>query len=618
MRIAGVGCTWIVAFSALISSMQPSVLPMVRIESVVPFLTLTFGASLLAAPFLVLLGLLAFGVGLWSLYRGNASDAMFIAAFCFAMLATLLAQDVAAFFLSWEATALLSAVLVGRRCGDPRVRRATLLYLLMGQAGALCILTAFAMLATASGGASFSAIAAAAPTLPGGVRNAAFVLALIGFGSKAGLVPLHVWLPRAHPVAPANASALLSGVMLKVALYGLLLVVFNLAGPGSSLWGIALLGAGAISVLLGVLYAVVDRDMKRVFAYSSIENVGIIVMAIGVAQIARANANAPLEAAALFAAFFHTIAHGLFKGLLFLGAGTVHEIEHTTDMERLGGLAERLRWSAPSFLIGCAAVSALPPLSGFVSEWATFQTLIAAAQARTDASTTVVAIAALAVLALASGLAAACFAKAFGIAFLGGPRSVNTSDTVPFVERFDASNAALALLASACVVLGFAPKLAWDPLAVVVSHVAGTSFAFPTLARLPTVLAILPILGVIAASIANRACGVRYVPTWTCGSQVTSSNQYTATAFSKPLRTIFAFIFHPVREEKIIQGTSAWFPRQISYQTKSRYIVDEGARGLLAMLFRFARGTRIVQSGSLRLYLLYIVAAAAAATAAAR
>jgi len=303
---------------------------------------------------------------------------------------------------------------------------------------------------------------------------------------------------------------------------------------------------------------------------------------------------------------------------LFLGAGTVHETEHTTDMERLGGLADQLSWSAPSFLIGCVAVSALPPLSGFVSEWATFQSLIAAAQAHTDAPTAIVEIAAIAALALASGLAATCFVKVFGVAFLGSPRSARTPDSMPVAERFDASNAALAVLACACVVLGFAPKLVWSPLEVVVSQVAGTAFAFPSLATLPMVLVFLPILGVVAASIVDGVRGVRYVPTWTCGSQVSSAHQYTATAFSKPLRTIFAFIFRPVREEKILQGVSAWFPRRISYQTKNRYFLDEGARGLLAMLLRFARGTRIVQSGSLRLYLLYIVAAAAAVTAAAR
>lgn len=594
MRVAGVCATWIVALLAFISAGTGlgGGRELFHIGAIFPTLSLDFGVSSSAAPFLFLLGLLGAAVGAWSLRRGNAADTLLIAGFGAAMLLVLLARDVAAFFASWEAMSLSSAFLVGRRCDQARVRRATLLYLITAQAGALCILAAFALAATCVGSTSFSEIARDSQSIPGGVRDASFILALIGFGSKAGLVPLHVWLPRAHPAAPANASALLSGMMLNVALYGILLVTFELLGPGSTAWGIALTMLGAASMMLGTLYAVVDRDIKRILAYSSIENIGIITTMLGIAQMARAQGNPAIESAALLAAFFHIVAHGLFKGLLFLGAGTIHETEHTVDLEHLGGLAPRLRWSTPSILIACAAISALPPSSGFVSEWLSFQTLFGVLHARMGGAASVCAVLSIAALALASGLAAACFVRVFGIAFLGTPRRMRHASTFPPAESLDASNAALAALALACILLGVAPMCLLTPLAIITTRLTGAeALAFPTLPNLSIALMMLPMLGALLAACLNTMRGVRSVPTWTCGSPVTPAHQYTATAFSKPLRTIFAWM---LRSEG------------------RRSFIDESARQLMAMLFRFARAARALQSGSLRLYLLYITAAAVA------
>jgi hydrogenase-4 component B len=447
------------------------------------------------------------------------------------------------------------------------------------------------------------------------LRSTVFILALLGFGSKAGLMPLHFWLPRAHPAAPANASAMLSGVMLKIALYGLCVMLFQLLAPAPASWGIALVLLGTLSAVGGVLYALVDHDLKRLLAYHSVENIGIIVIGIGTALLTQSFGAPAVGGLALTAAFFHTINHGVFKGLLFLGAGTVAETEGTVDIERLGGLWRRLAWTAPAFLVGCAAISAIPPFNGFVSEWMTFQSLISGfAAAPPGAQLTL--FVAIAGLALTGGLAAACFVKVFGVAFLGEPRRPQPHADK---ERFDAAAAAVAVLAVLCTLFGLVPLLVVAPLQRVAQAVLGaTPLALAPLPVLPIALLALPLGGALFALGYARLRGVRRVATWTCGSPVTAAAQYTATAFSKPLRTIFAFVLMPERRRRVEAGSSRWFPRRIKYTTQSRYLVDEWARGFSAITLRLARRSRALQSGSLRLYLAYAVAALILTVVAAR
>ena len=585
------------------------------IGAALPGLRLEFGLRVLAAPFLALLAMLSVAVGLWALRRGSAADAVRVAIFAAAMLLVLVSQSVAAFFLAWETMSLASAFLVATHHQQRSVRRATVTYVVIAQIGALCMLSALILLAVHAGSASFAAIAAKAESLPGDVRDIAFALALIGFGSKAGLLPLHFWLPKAHPVAPSHASAMLSGVMLKVALYGLALFGLQLAAPAHVSWGIALLAIGAISAVAGVLYAIVDHDLKRLLAYHSVENIGIIVIGLGVAVLMVALGNPSLASLALVAALFHSINHGLFKGLLFLGAGTVADEEGTVDLERLGGLWPVLTWTASFFLVGCAAISALPPFNGFVSEWLTFRALIAGFIG-TSFAIKLVLLGAVSSLALASGLAAACFAKVFGVAFLGRPRRA-LRRTEP--ERFDVSVAGLGLLALLCVVFGLVPWLALAPLARVArAVVAAPPLAVPSAPTLPAIVIAIPVMAALGAYVVARVRGVRRIETWTCGSLVTPSAQYSATAFSKPVRTIFAIVLAPMRRRTVEAGTSAWFPQRIVYQTESRYLIDETVRRLSALLLAFARRSRHVQSGSLRLYLIYAVLAVMLAVAAVR
>ncbi|MGP6157659.1 MAG: proton-conducting transporter membrane subunit [Vulcanimicrobiaceae bacterium] len=619
MRAFGVAATAAVALAAAVlgafALVHGGTLP-VEYEGPVPALALTFGVTPLGGVFCVLLALLDTAVALWSVLRGSALDALLIAAFSASMLLVLCAQSVAVFFFAWETMALLSAFLIAAHHERRSVRRATALYLLVSQTGAACVLVSLVLLAYQAGSPSFYVIAQGAPLLPAGIRNAAIAFALVGFGSKAGFVPLHFWLPRAHPVAPPHASALLSGVMLKVALYGLATATLTLAAPVPLAWGIAIVAIGTASAVAGVLYAVVDRDLKRLLAYSSVENAGIVAIGLGAALVAGAEGLPAVAALALTAALFHAFNHGLFKGLLFLGAGAVADSEGTVDLEKLGGLREHMVWTAPAFLVGCAAIAGLPPFNGFASEWLTFQSLAAELIAR-DAAAKVATLGALAGLALAGGLAVACFARVYGIAFLGKPRRAYAKP--PVRERADAPAAALVMLAALCALFGVLPGLALGPLGRVAASVLGVPApSFPSLPILPATLALLPLLGALAAvSLAARR-GVRSVPTWTCGSPVTPAAAYTATAFAKPLRRIFAFVLAPESLRTLEGGDSPWFPQRIVYQTDSRYLIDETARRFAALAFRVVRRSKLVQSGSLRLYLAYAVGALILTVVAAR
>ncbi len=621
LRLVGLVATFVVALLAAAVAVigfraHGAEMPAETIQGNVPALALTFAVTSLSAPFCALLAILAMAVALWSTRRGGPRDPLLIAFFTASMLLVLVARSVVLFFFAWEAMSLVSAFLVAAHHERRGVRRATFTYLVVAQTGALCVLVALTLLALAAGDTSFAAISANAARLSPGLRDTVFVFALLGFGSKAGLMPLHFWLPRAHPVAPASASAMLSGAMLKVALFGLLVVTLELAAPGPSWWGIALVAIGTVSAVGGVLYALVDHDLKRLLAYHSVENVGIIVIGIGVALFARSAGSSALAGLALVAALFHTINHGLFKALLFLGAGTVNEVEGTVDLERLGGLWGELVWTAPFFLIGCAAITGLPPFNGFASEWLTFQSLVGGAFGG-GLTATFVLVAAIAGLALTGGLAAACFVKVFGVVFLGGSRRIGARPQLR--ERLDSSTVGVGLLAGLCIVLGVVPTLAVVPLAGVVRETLGlVALTPPTLPMLPATLALLPLAGALLCVVMAARRGVRSVPTWTCGSPVTAAAQYTATAFSKPLLTVFAFVLLPQRQRRYEMGSSRWFPERILYRTESRYVVDEVARRFAALVLRFARRSRLVQSGSLRIYLAYAVAALIVTVALAR
>jgi formate hydrogenlyase subunit 3/multisubunit Na+/H+ antiporter MnhD subunit len=439
-------------------------------------------------------------------------------------------------------------------------RTAGFLYLVMASFGTLTLLLAFGLLAGPDGAYGFAAIRESAQTPA--MNTIVLMLVLIGAGSKAGIVPLHAWLPLAHPAAPSHVSALMSGVMTKVAVYAFVRIVFDLLG-GSDWWqSMVVLSVGAGTAVLGVLYALMQHDLKRLLAYHTVENIGIIFIGLGLALAFQANGmNAP-AALALTAALFHVLNHSLFKSLLFFGAGAVLTSTGERDMERLGGLIRSMPYTSFAFLVGCVAISALPPLNGFVSEWLTFQAILQSPDLpQWGLKLIVPAVGGL--LALSAALAAACFVKAFGITFLGRPRS-SAAESAREVDRF--SLTAMFVLASLCLLAGILPGAVIDGLAPATLSMVGE--------RMPAQsdiawLSIVPIaearssyngllVFLFIASSASLAAFVihqfasralRRAPAWDCGfPDASPRTQYTAGSLAQPIRRVFGTLVFRARE----------------------------------------------------------------------
>jgi len=522
-----------------------------------------FRVDPLASFFLLVVNLGAAASSLYSLGHGGhepspARVLPFFTLFLAAMNLVVLAADAFSFLFSWELMSLASWALVVVHHREAANLRAGLIYIVMASLGTLCLLLAFGLLAGQGGGYTFAAIRAhhfaawdIALVLP---------LILIGTGSKAGLVPLHAWLPLAHPAAPSQVSALMSGVMTKVAVYAFVRLVFELIGPIDWGWSMPVVALGGASALLGVLYALMQHDLKRLLAYHTVENIGIIFIGLGLALAFRANGLAAEAALAMTAALFHVFNHSVFKSLLFLGAGSVHAATGERDMERLGGLIHRMPQTALAFLIGCAAISALPPLNGFASEWMTFQAMfLSPGLPQWGLRFLVPAVAA--VLALAAALAAACFVKAFGIVFLGRPRG-EASRTA--TETEGSAIAAMFGLAGLCVLGGAFPNVAIRLLQPVVSGLLKGAMpqALPWLPVTPSAAAhssydgFYVLLAVVVGTLI--VCGVawllsrhsvRRAPAWDCGFPNPSpAAQYTATSFAQPIRRVFGPAFFRATE----------------------------------------------------------------------
>jgi formate hydrogenlyase subunit 3/multisubunit Na+/H+ antiporter MnhD subunit len=438
--------------------------------------------------------------------------------------------------------------------------RAGYVYLVMASFGTLTLLLTFGLLAGPVGDYAFAAIRAGhlSPTLAALV----LCLAMVGTGSKAGIVPLHVWLPLAHPAAPSHVSALMSGVMTKVAVYGFVRIAFDLLGEPAWWWSIVVLTLAGITCVMGVLYALMQHDLKRLLAYHTVENIGIIFIALGLALAFKAYGMAWAAALALTAGLLHVFNHSLFKSLLFFGAGAVLNSTGERDMEHLGGLIHRMPQTAFVFLIGCAAISALPPLNGFVSEWLIFQAILLSPQLPSwGLKFLVPAVGAL--LALSATLAAACFVKAFGVTFLGRARSAAAS-AAQETDRF--SLAAMFAFAALCLIAGILPGLFIDSLAPIAQALAGdrmpAQMGVEWLSIVPIaqsrssyngllVFLFMVISGALAASAIHRLASdkLRRGPAWDCGyPDASPATQYTASSFAQPIRRVFGTMVFRARE----------------------------------------------------------------------
>lgn len=611
------------------------------IASAIPHIVFNLHMDRLSAFFILALSLLVLCVSVYSIgyishYYGKRNVGLFnfmYNLFILSMIAVFLSGNMIFFLIAWEVMSLVSYFLVVFEGEQAETRRAGIVYLVMTHIATAFLVIAFALIYSYSGFLDISA--ALSPAIPAAIKNIVFVCLLIGFGTKAGMIPLHVWLPYAHPAAPSNISALMSGIMIKTAVYGLIRFVLSLSGFQDSTfqwWGITVLVIGAVSTVLGVAYALMEHNIKRLLAYHSIENIGIILIGTGLSMYGYATGNPALYALSLIAALFHLLNHTLFKGALFLGAGAIHYSTHTKDLEKLGGLLKKMPYTGLFFLVASLSICAIPPFNGFVSEWLTYQSLFMNLGLGPGGMKLVTVLAA-AALAMAGALAAACFVKAFGISFLALPRSEEAKDA----REVPASMVSgMGLLSALCLAFGIFPLaviklldgIAWGfPQMSLLSYryslvdqLQGTSFFVyypvnvggsnisPLFAAAAGLLLVL--LTVAAVMFIGRKTKERKYGTWDCGfnNGLNARMQYSSTGFSKPLRIVFRAIYRPGRELQIEEGPSNYFPKSMKYVVSTQPIFEKYLYQPIINLFtRFSKKVRMtIQTGSVHTYLIYI------------
>ena len=626
--LAGVAC----AILALASGTPPEGRSFELWPSLVPYIQLQVRLDSLAAFFLLIVSLLAVALSIYSFgyvraFYGRKNVGVLACFYNALLLATSLVFTAANgffFLLVWEIMALTAYCLVSFEHEKTETRNAGVLYFVMSHIGTGCLILGFLLLfKQASADYSFEKFHAIGDSMTDGRRTAAFLLFLVGFGIKAGIVPLHIWLPEAHPVAPSNVSALLSGVLIKTGIYGLTRVLFDFLGTPPNWWGVTLLTIGTVSAVLGVLYALMEHDLKRLLAYHSIENIGIILMGLGAALMFLHSGHPLLASLALIAGLYHTINHAIFKALLFLGAGAVLHATHTRNMEEMGGLIKRMPWTALLFLIGAVAISALPPLNGFVSEWLTYQSLLQGFGTTASLVRLMFPLSG-AMLALTGALAAACFVKAFGISFLAQPRSEHAAQAK---EVSSSMLWGMGALAAICVFLGLFPTTfvtLFDPLTrellgnsiseqlslehgLVLGSAEAAGGTVSTLGITLMGICLLPIPAALWFLFGRRA-KVRTAATWDCGLLgLTPHMEYTATGFSKPIRMIFKALFRPRREVQREYDYSPYFAKTLRFESHiEEAFVTRIYRPLNRGILRLSRRMRALQAGSIQAYLIYI------------
>jgi len=539
--------------------------------------------------------------------------------FVLSMLMVVVEANVFHFLIAWELMSLVSYFLVIFDTENKKSIEAGTIYIVMTHFGTALLIIAFLLMYRHSGSFDFNTIQASLSSMSSMQRNIIFLLLFFGFGTKAGIVPLHIWLPYAHPQAPSHISSVMSGVMIKTAIYGMIRFIIIMLGVSSLWWGELIMVFAAITCLVGVLYALMENDIKTVLAYSSVENIGIILLGIGSSMIFIKAGLPILATLSMCAALYHLVNHAVFKGLLFLGAGSVYRATGTRNLEKLGGLINKMPWTCSFFLIGSMAISALPPLNGFVSEWLLLIVLFLGAAALTGGLKLFICLAA-AVLSMTGALAAACFVKAFGITFLARPRSPKAENAK---ESNFLMNFGMAILATLVVLLGLGGVYIIEVLVRVSQTILGSDIDPISINNIilrpqpaqniylsPLILAVLLFSFAALAYLLKRLFGKEKTVTagtWDCGYyKLTSRNEYTGTGISKPLRIAFSFFLLPFRKIEKIRETR-YFIKSFSYETHTTKVFREYLyKVFLGQMFRFARNMRGIQIGSIHIYLGYI------------
>jgi len=591
-----------------------------------PFGGLSLSLDRLGAFFLALIGFTGAPAALYGLGytrhldpspRGRLMHAM-VNLFLLGMCLVPAASNTVTLLFGWELMAIASYVLVVADPTQPDAPAAGLWYAVMTHAGFLALLAAFLILGQ-DGSGEFAALRQRALALSPGARTWAFGLALLAFGSKAGLLPVHVWLPRAHPAAPSHVSALMSAAMVKLGLYGFIRVVFDLLPPGPPWWGGLLLTLGVATALAGVLYAVAESHLKRVLAYSTIENIGVIFVAVGFAVLMRGYGYQALAAMGLAVGLLHALNHAAFKSLLFLSAGAVVHGAHSAALEDFGGLIRRMPHTALFCLIGVLGLAALPPLNGFPSEWLTFQLLVAGTR-DTAPELAVVLPLALAGVALSAGLAAVAGVRLFGMTFLALPRSRAAAQAT---EATPSMRWAMVVPAAACLVLGFMPTSVFPMLNALVADLGlparqmslGASLALPLVgSRLwpAGVLLALAAGAVVVMAVLRarkRAGTARVAGVWNCGNPGQSArSEYTAASFAEPLRRVFTGFYQPTQEVTVLSHpVSRYFVQSVAYRTRVAPWMEQALYAPVLRLARWlSRQAARIQVDSIHVYLAYL------------
>ncbi len=549
-----------------------------------------------------------YGSAYWSAAKHPRSGAQLRVAYGLTvagMLTLVVARNAVLFLVGWEVMALAAFFAITSDDSDPEVRASGYVYLAATRIGTLCLTAAFVVLRAITGSFSLDVHGLDGSAAASGI---VFALALIGFGMKAGLMPLHIWLPGAHANAPSHVSALMSGVLIKMGIYGLFrLTSFFSVVPLT--WGLVVLGLGMISAVLGVAFALGQHDFKRLLAYHSVENIGIIALGLGIALVGRSLDRPGLVALGFAGSLLHVFNHGLFKSLLFFSAGATIQAVRTRELDRLGGLLRVLPRTALAFLVGAVAISGLPPLNGFVSELLLYLAMFRSETLALGSAGLAVALGA-PVLALVGGLAVACFVKVFGIVYCGLPRSPLPQGVAdpgwPML-------APMAVLAVACAAIGVVPLWLVAPLERATR--AWTSGASPLgeLVPLGTLSAVnVALLGSLAllGYLLSRATA-RHVargPTWDCGyAEPTPRMQYTAASFADGLVELFSIALRPERHPPQVQGL---FPAPTTFASHvPEVVLDRIISPVIGWLARGAVWLRWIQHGKVHLYVLYVLAA---------
>jgi hydrogenase-4 component B len=604
-------------------------------------LSLHFHVDGIAAFFMLLIGLVSLAVSIYSIgysgeYFGKRSTrglGFLINLFVLSMLLVTAADNIFSFLVFWEAMSLASFFLVIYEHDNETNIKSGLTYIIMTHLGTAFILGSFLVLYFQTGSMSFESFRSPVSPVPSYIKDIVFVLALVGFGTKAGLVPMHLWLPKAHPAAPSNVSSLMSAVMIKIAIYGLVRVTFDFAGPSSpdsAWWGLLLIAAGSASALIGVLYAAIEKDIKRALAFSSIENIGIIVLGLGLSVVFLSYNLKSLASFALLASMMHSLNHAAFKSLLFMGAGSILFRTHTRNMELLGGLAKRMPLTSALFLIGALAISGLPPLNGFVSEWLVMQALLSSYQVPNTLLQISISFASIA-FALTAGIALATFVKIFGISFLSRPRSEHAEQAK---EAPKTMIAGMAVAGGMCIIFGFAPFLGTSVISSAFG-VDGSQFTQATspfqslgapqdVSMTPARIS-MPALGVMMASVAAAVFGFiafagggtktarRVYGTWDCGfGKLNERMEYTATSLSQPIRIVFKSLYRTTTsvDKQYFSVSNAYLKKSISVNSASKDVFEDYVyQPLTGAAIAFFDKVRKIQTGKVNAYLLYIMIA---------